>query len=249
MIYFIGAGPGDPELLTIRGKNLLERCEVVIYAGSLVNRAVLQYAQRAIQFHNSAGLHLEAIVAIMEEAHRQGYSVARLHSGDPSIYGAIREQIEELKKRHIPFEVVPGVSSFQAAAARLGRELTVPGVAQTVILTRLGGRTPVPEKEQLRDLARHRATMVIFLSVDRLEQVVQDLSLGYPPDTPAAVVHRVTYQDEEVLWGTLGDIVEKVHGRSLIRQSLILVGEALGEQFLPSCLYNASFTHGFRKKP
>jgi len=249
MIYFIGAGPGDPELLTIRGKKILEQCEVVIYAGSLVNPAILQYAQRAIRFHNSAGLHLEAIVAIMEEAHRQGYSVARLHSGDPSIYGALREQVEELKKRRIPFEVIPGVSSFQAAAARLGQELTVPGVTQTVILTRMGGRTPVPEKEKLGDLARHRATMAIFLSVDRLEQVVQELSSEYPPDTPVAVVHRVTYQDEEIFWGTLEDIVEKVRHRGLSRQSLILVGEALGERFSPSCLYHSSFTHGFRKEP
>ncbi|MEN3186886.1 MAG: precorrin-4 C(11)-methyltransferase [Atribacterota bacterium] len=247
MIYFIGAGPGDPELLTLKGKRILSMCEVVIYAGSLVNREILSHSRPDAMVYDSARLHLGEIVKIMEEAYQQGYSVARLHSGDPSLYGALREQVEELKKRNIPFEIIPGVSSFQAAAARLRRELTVPGVTQTVILCRFGGRTPVPEREKLRMLARHRATMIIFLSIEYLETVVQELSFSYPPETPVAVLHRVSYEDEEVVVGALGDIVEKVKDKSFTRQTLIVVGEVLGERFTASCLYCSSFSHRFRE--
>jgi len=247
MIYFIGAGPGDPELLTLKGKRLLGECAVVIYAGSLVNPEVLRYAQPNAELHDSSRLHLGEIIHIMEEAHRRGHSVARLHSGDPSLYGALREQLEELRKRGIPFEIIPGVSSFQAAAARLKRELTVPGVTQTVILTRLGGKTPVPERESLRVLAQHRATMVIFLSVDRLKEVVEELSFSYPPETPVAILYRLGYPDEVVVQGALATIVERVGERRFHRQALIVVGDALEEGFLPSRLYDASFSHGFRK--
>lgn len=249
MIYFIGAGPGDPELLTLKGKRILSMCEVVIYAGSLVNRAILCYSRPDATVYDSSRLHLQEIVTLMEEAHRKGYSVARLHSGDPSLYGALREQIEELQKRNIPFEIIPGVSSFQAAAARLRRELTVPGVTQTVILCRFGGRTPVPERESLQALARHRATMVIFLSIGHFEKVVEELLSSYSPETPIAVLHQVSCKDEEVVMGTLGTIVEQVRGRNFARQTLIVVGEALGERFTPSYLYSPSFSHRFRKKP
>lgn len=247
MIYFIGAGPGDPELLTLKGKRILEQCEVVIYAGSLVNREILRYAKNGVQLHDSSKLHLGEIITLMEEAHKKGYAVARLHSGDPSLYGALREQIEELRKRNIPFEIVPGVSSFQAAAALLERELTMPGVTQTVILTRLGGKTPVPEREGLRSLASHHATMVIFLSLNRIAQVVEELSWEYPKDTPIAILHRVGWDDEKVIVGTLSDIMQKIGDLHLARQGLIIVGETLGERFSSSFLYHPAFSHGFRK--
>jgi len=247
MIYFIGAGPGDPELLTLKGKRVLSECQVVIYAGSLVNPEILRYVPQDAELHDSSGLHLEEIITLMEKAHLRRYSVARLHSGDPSLYGALREQIEELTKKGIPFTVIPGVSSFLAGAASLKRELTVPGVSQTVILTRIGGRTPVPEKEQLRILGSVQATLVIFLSIDRLGEVVKELLHSYPPQTPAAVLHRVSWKDEQIIWGTLSDIVEKGKNQDFTRQALIIVGEVLGDTFSFSSLYEYAFSHGLRK--
>ncbi len=242
----MGAGPGDPELLTLKAKRLLESADVVVYAGSLVNPEVLKHARRA-ELYDSAGMTLEEILEVLEREAKRGRRVVRLHSGDPSIYGAIAEQIRELKKRGVECEVVPGVSSFLAAAARLGVEYTVPEVSQTVILTRIAGRTPVPEKESLDKLARHRASMAIFLSVSYIEQVAEKLLSAYDASTPAAVVYRVTWDDERIIRCTLGELADRVREAGIKKTALILVGEFLGEQGESSKLYDKSFSHGYRK--
>ena len=242
----MGAGPGDPDLLTLKAKRLLESADVVVYAGSLVNPEVLKHARRA-ELYDSAGMTLEEILEVLEREAKRGRRVVRLHSGDPSIYGAIAEQIRELKKRGVECEVVPGVSSFLAAAARLGVEYTVPEVSQTVILTRIAGRTPVPEKESLDKLARHRASMVIFLSVSHVEQVAEKLLSAYDASTPAAVVYRVTWDDERIIRCTLGELADRVREAGIKKTALILVGEFLGEQGESSKLYDKSFSHGYRK--
>ncbi len=246
-VYFVGAGPGDPELLTLKARRLLEDADVVVYAGSLVNPEVLKFAEHA-ELYNSASMSLEEIVEVMERAARQGKLVVRLHSGDPSIYGAIAEQIRELRKRGVECEVVPGVSSFLAAAASLGVEYTVPEVSQTVILTRISGRTPVPEKEDLAKLAKHRASMAIFLSASRIEDVVEKLLQGYGEDTPAAVVYRASWEDEKVIRGKLGEIAARVREEGIDRTALILVGDFLEEHRQSSKLYDREFAHGYRQK-
>ncbi len=248
-VYFIGAGPGDPELMTLKGKRLLGEAQVVVYAGSLIKKEVLDLARGDARFHDSAGMTLEEIMKVMVEAAREGKKVARLHSGDPSIYGALMEQIEVLEKEGIPYEIIPGVSSVVACAASLKRELTLPGVTQTVIITRLEGNTPVPASERLSDLARHRATMCILLSVARMERVVEELLKGYPEDTPVAVIHKATWEDEKVVEGSLKDIAEKVRREGIDRQAIIVVGEAIGREGDRSRLYHPDFRHGYRKGP
>ncbi len=250
-VYFIGAGPGNPELLTLKGKRLLKEAEVVLYAGSLIGPPLLGWARPGAELHDSASLTLPQIVRIMVDGFRSGKRVVRLHSGDPSLYSAMAEQMARLQEEDVPFEVVPGVSSASAAAARLKRELTLPELSQTVIFTRRGGRTPVPERERLEELARVGATMVIFLSVGMVEEVVKELSAGYPPDTPTAVVYRVGWEDEKIIRCELGSLAKSVKSAGLKRQALILVGRALGE--LPgkgSKLYSPRFRHaGRRLKP
>ncbi len=193
MVHFIGAGPGDPELLTVKGKKLIDEADVIIYAGSLVNPEVLSGAKEGARIYNSAVMNLEEVIEVMKEAEQKGEKVARVHTGDPAVYGAHREQMDELDRLGIEYEVVPGVSSFLAAAASLKKEYTLPGVSQTVILTRMEGRTPMPEKEKLADLARHQATMIIFLSVGRMEELARQLMTAYPPETPAAVVYKASW--------------------------------------------------------
>lgn len=247
-IYFVGAGPGDPELITVKGRRLLEQAEVVVYAGSLVPVALVEGL--AAELHDSAGLTLEEIIAIMSEGVRAGKRVVRLHTGDPSIYGAIREQMEQLARQRIPFEVVPGVSSATAAAAALGAELTLPEVSQTVIITRRAGRTPVPEKEDLVSLAAHRATMLILLSVAMIDQVAADLAAGgYPAETPVAVVEKVSWPEQRIIRATLGDIAGKVREAGIKKTAIIAVGEALREAPAGalSKLYDQSFSHGCRQ--
>ncbi len=246
-VYFIGAGPGDPELITLRGRKLLDRADTVIYAGSLVNPRLLHGLQADI--HDSSGLDLEAIIDLMAHAHSAGKMVVRLHTGDPCLYGAIREQMQRLAALGIPFEVVPGVSSAMAAAATLKAELTVPEVTQTVIFTRQAGRTPVPAAESLRNLAAARASMCIFLSVSAIDRVVSELIAGgYPADTPAAVVEKATWPEERVLRGTLETIAAKVQGAGIRKTAIIIVGRALGqEDDTESMLYHRDFSHGFRK--
>lgn len=249
-VFFIGSGPGDPELITVKGKRLLEEADVVVYAGSLVNERVLQYAKKDAKIYNSAGMTLEEIMDIMVNAVKDGKKVVRLNSGDPTLYSALREQIAILEGKGIPYEIVPGVSSAFASAATLKEELTIPGITQTVIFTRLEGNTPVPERESLSELARHQATMCVFLSVGMMDRVVEGLRQGYPADTPVAVVYRATWEDERVVRGTLKDIVRKVKRARIKRQAMIIVGNTLSSRitYHASLLYDKDFQHGYRKK-
>jgi precorrin-4/cobalt-precorrin-4 C11-methyltransferase len=245
-VIFLGAGPGDPELITLKGRRLLDEADLVVYAGSLVNVALLDGIKAAC--HDSATLDLEAIIQLLAKGHQDGLRVVRLHTGDPAIYGAIREQMQWLDKEAIPYIVVPGVSSAFAAAAALKKELTVPEVTQTVILTRQAGRTPVPERESLRNLAAIQATMCIFLSVSMMARVVDDLLAGgYPPTTPIAVVERASWPDEQIIRGTLTDIAEKIQNSQIKKTAMIVVGPALAEDsFIASKLYDAGFSHEYR---
>lgn len=248
-VWFVGAGPGAPDLITLRGREAIAAADVVIYADSLVHPGVAAYARPDAEVYGSATRTLEEIAELMVGAARAGKAVARVQSGDPSVYGALHEQITLLEREGIPYEIVPGVSSAFAAAARLGVELTVPEVTQTVIFTRLSGRTAVPERERLRDLAAHGASLVLFLSIAYIERVVAELLAGgYGPETPVAVAYRVTWEDERILHGTLADIAGKVRAARLQRQALILVGPALGMgEAHRSRLYHPAYAHRFRR--
>lgn len=246
MIHFIGAGPGDPELLTVKGRRLIGEADVIVYAGSLVNPQVLSNAKPGAEIHNSASMTLPEVIAVMAEGERSGKQVARVHTGDPSIYGAHREQMVELEKLGISYDVVPGVSSFLAAAASLKREYTLPEMSQTVILTRMEGRTPVPEPEQIEKLVAHQATMVIFLSVGQIEELCRRLRSGYPEDTPAAVVYKASWEDEVIVQGTLLTIPQKVRAAGIKKTALVTVGRFLGEPEALSKLYDESFSHEYR---
>lgn len=240
-VYFIGAGPGDPELITVKGQRLIRTCPVILYAGSLVPEAVLS-GHRAQSVVNTADLHLDEIVALLEAAHAKGQDVARVHSGDPSLYGAIGEQIRRLKMLGIPYEIVPGVTAAAASAASLGCEFTLPGISQTVILTRFATKTSMPEGEQLADLARHRATMAIHLGVRHIERIVADLVPHYGAQCPVAVIFRASWPDEEKVRGTLADIAGKVLEKGIERTALIVVGYVLSaEGFTDSSLYRKPF--------
>lgn len=245
-VYFIGAGPGDPELITVKGQRLVRSCAVIIYAGSLVPAAVLE-GHCAEQVINSAELHLEQIIALMVTAHRHGQDVARVHSGDPSLYGAIGEQIRCLRELGIPFEIVPGVTATSACAALLGAELTLPDVSQSVILTRYADKTAMPAGEELASLAQHTATMAIHLGVNHLERIVEELLPHYGADCPIAVIHRATWPDQDWVVGTITDIAAKVEAKGFRRTALILVGRVLGsEVFSESSLYRAGHAHLYR---
>ena len=246
-VYFVGAGPGDPELITLKGKAVIERCLVIIYAGSLVNPAILSWARPGAAMHDSAAMTLDEVIAVVSKAHGEGHDVARVHSGDPAIYGAIAEQMERLDQLGIEYEVIPGVSSFLASAAALRRELTAPGVTQTIILTRMSGRTPAPAREDLDHLAKIGATLVIFLSVDKLRDAIVKLSPAYGYDTPVRVVYRASWPDQKIVEGTLGDIADKVEASGITKTALILVGRALAGGAETSKLYDRTFSHGFRK--
>jgi len=236
-VYFIGAGPGDPELITVKGQRLIRTCPVILYAGSLVPEAVLS-GHRAQSVVNTADLHLDEIIALLESAHANGQSVARVHSGDPSLYGAIGEQIRRLNTLAIPYEIVPGVTAAAACAASLGCEFTLPGISQTVILTRFATKTSMPEGEQLADLARHRATMAIHLGVRHIERIVADLIPHYGAQCPVAVIFRASWPDEEKVLGTLADIAGKVLEKGIERTALIVVGYVLNaDGFMDSSLY------------
>lgn len=246
MVFFIGAGPGDPELITVKGKRILEEAEIVIYAGSLVNKELLGYLKKDCAVYNSAGMTLEDVIAVMKDGAASGKSIVRLHTGDPSVYGAIREQMDELDRLGISYEIVPGVSSFFAAAAALKKEYTLPGVTQTVILTRMGGRTDVPARESIEALASHNATMVIFLSVHLIDELVERLKTGYPESTPVAVVYKASWPDQKIVKGTLGDISGIVRDNGIKKMALAVVGEFLGDQYELSKLYDKGFSHEFR---
>ena len=245
-VYFIGAGPGDPKLLTLKGKEIIEKAEVIIYAGSLVNEEILKYAVHAKETHNSAVLNLEELGDIFRRAKERNHDVARIHSGDPSIYGAIHEQMILLDNLSIPYEVIPGISSFQAAAAALCQELTLPNVCQTITLTRMEGKTPVPDKENLMEIIKTRPTLVLFLSISRLNEIVEILKTGYPPLTPVAIVYRVSWPDEKIILGTLENILERWDGRVITKTALIMVGEVMAKKAGASMLYDKKFSHSYR---
>ena len=250
-IAFVGAGPGDAELITIKGARLLAEADVVVFAGSLVDRELVRIHAPNAVVYDSAGMTLAETTQVLAESAVAGQRAVRLHTGDPSIYGAIQEQMLELDRLGIDYSVVPGVTSAFAAAATLRQELTLPEVSQTVIITRLAGRTPVPERERLAEIARIGATMVIYLSVAMIEQVVAELLKGaYNPETPAAVVARASWPDEQVVEGTLADIAAKVTAAGIGKQALILVGDVLRARreglAAVSRLYDREFSHEFR---
>lgn len=247
MIYFVGAGSGDKELITVKGAKLLEKADCVIYAGSLVNPELLTYCKKDCEIHNSAKMTLEEVIIVMSNKEEEGKLTVRLHTGDPSIYGAIREQIDILKEKNYLFEVVPGVSSFLGAAASLGVEYTLPSVSQTVILTRMEGRTPVPTKESIENLAKIQASMAIFLSSSMLGKLKEKLILGgYNNNTPVAICYKVTWEDEKIIKTTLENLEEKGKEEGINKTALILVGDFLGDKYERSLLYDPNFTHEFR---
>jgi precorrin-4/cobalt-precorrin-4 C11-methyltransferase len=254
-VHFVGAGPGAPDLITLRGKELIQQADVIIYAGSLVNPALLDYAKADAEIHNSAVMTLDEVIAVMREANLRGLEIVRLHTGDPSLYGAIREQIDRLNTLGIPWDICPGVSSFCAAAAALGAEYTLPGVSQTVIITRAEGRTPVPGRESLAQLAvqvaAHGSTLILFLSAGMLDKVSRELiSGGLPSETPAALVYKASWPDERVLRGTVGSLarIEKAkENEGMDKTALIVVGRVLGDDYELSRLYAADFSTAFRE--
>ena len=249
MIYFVGAGPGAPDLITVRGKKLLEEADQIIYAGSLVNTALLDWAKPGCVFYDSASMTLEEVMERFTAGERKQWITARLHTGDPSIYGAIREQMDRLEVLGFGYEVIPGVSSFSAAAAALKAEYTLPGVSQTLIITRTAGRTPVPEEEDISSLAAHRAGMAVFLSAGLLETLRRKLLAGgYPPETPAAIVYKASWPDEKIIRGVLGDIAVMGEEAGITRTALVLVGGFLGRNYERSKLYDPQFTHGYRQR-
>lgn len=246
-VYFVGAGPGDPELLTLKAERLIRGAQVCIYAGSLVSPAVLALLPEDAERRDSAGMTLEEIVSVCCDAHASGRDIVRLHSGEPSLYGAIGEQMTALKNCGIDYEVVPGVSAFQAAAAALRVELTMPEVAQTVILTRAGGRTPVPPRQDLAALAASRATLCLYLSTDRIAEVCDTLTPYYGADCPAALVYHASWPDQRLIRGPLSQLAGCVQQAGVRKTAVILVGAALGPSAERSRLYDAAFSHGFRK--
>ena len=248
MVHFVGAGSGAADLITVRGARLLGEADVVIYAGSLVNPALLDYTKPGCEIHNSAEMTLEQVLEVVKAAEAAGKTTVRLHTGDSSIYGAVREQFDQLERLGVAYDVCPGVSSFCGAAASLKAEYTLPDVSQTVIITRAAGRTPVPERESIRSLAAHGATMVLFLSTSLAEKLQDELLAGgYAGDTPAAVVYKATWPDEKVFRCTVGTLAKTVADNGLTKTALLIVGGCLGAEYQRSRLYDPTFTTGFRE--
>lgn len=247
MIKIVGSGPGDPELITVKGKKALEEADIVIYAGSLVNPEILKYCRKNCNKLNSASMHLEEIIKVMADWETKGKNVVRLHTGDPSIYGAVREQMDRLDELGIKYEIVPGVSSFCAAAAALKKELTLPGVSQSVIITRMEGRTTVPKGQEIESYAKHRATLIIFLSVHMIDKIVEKLTPYYGENTPVAVVYKASWPEQEIIRGTLLDISQSVKKMEIKKTALIAVGDFLGNDYELSKLYDKKFSHEYRE--
>jgi precorrin-4/cobalt-precorrin-4 C11-methyltransferase len=250
-VMFVGAGPGDPELITVKGRNALEQADLVVYAGSLVPDALLIWTRPDCRKISSAAMHLDEIITAIDAAYRDGLRVVRLHTGDPSLYGAICEQMAALQERGIPYRIIPGVTAAFAAAAALGIEFTLPQVSQTLILTRMAGRTPVPERENLEALAFHKSSMAIYLSVHLVDQMADILAQAYGQTAACAVVYRVSHPDERIVWTTIDRLAETVKKENITRQAVVVVGEALSAgrtgPTQPSKLYDKHFSHGFRK--
>lgn len=248
MVHFVGAGSGAVDLITLRGKTLLEQADVVIYAGSLVNPEILDYTGNGCRIYNSAKMTLEEVLEVIREAEERGWQTVRLHTGDPCLYGAIREQMDQLTELGIQWQVCPGVSSFCGAAAALGMEYTLPEVSQSVVITRMAGRTPVPERESIASFAAHGATMVIFLSTGMLTELTQQLVAGgYQPETPAAIVYKATWPDEKRVVCTVETLAERAKEEQIEKTALIIVGKAVSQSgYARSKLYDPSFTTEFR---
>ena len=248
MVHFVGAGSGAVDLITIRGAKLLGEADVVIYAGSLVNPELLNYCKEGCEIHNSATMTLEEVIAVIKKAENAQKTTVRLHTGDSSIYGAVREQFDELIELGIEYDVCPGVSSFCGAAASLKTEYTLPDVSQTVIITRTAGRTPVPERQSIASLAAHQATMVLFLSTKLTEKLQSELlEGGYPGNTPVAVVYKATWPEEKIFRCTVDTLHKTVSENGLTKTSLIIVGNCMGDQYLRSMLYHPTFTTEYRE--
>lgn len=248
-VYIIGAGPGDPELITVKGARLIAQCPVVLYTGSLVPRDVLQSARDDAQILDSSGMTLDEIMQVLLTAHASNQDVARVHTGDPSLFGSTAEQIRRMEQAGISYEIVPGVSSFVAAAAALGKELTLPELSQTVIISRVEGRTPMPHGERLADLARHGATLVLFLSITLVKKIEDELIPLLGADYPVAVIHKATLPDQKIVTTRLADLRNRVREQAIRSQSIIIIGEVLtSTDFAESRLYAADFSHRFRKK-
>ncbi|MBR0518123.1 MAG: precorrin-4 C(11)-methyltransferase [Firmicutes bacterium] len=248
MIHFVGAGCGAPDLITVRGARLLSEADVVIYAGSLVNPRLLEYCKEGCEIHDSAYMTLEQVIDVMKKAESEGKTTVRLHTGDPSIYGAIREQFDALDPLGISYDVCPGVSAFSGAAASLKAEYTLPNVSQTVMITRMEGRTPVPDKEKIRSLAQHQTTMCLFLSTGLLEGLQTELIAGwFSPDTPAAIVYKASWPEEKIVRCRLSEIAQKATENNITKTALIVVGYFLGDTYDRSKLYDPGFTTEFRE--
>ena len=247
MIHFVGAGPGASDLITVRGAELLKQADVIVYAGSLVNPALLDYAKEGCVIYDSASMTLEDVLAVMEQAETDGHDLVRLHTGDPALYGAIREQMDALDEMGIAYDDTPGVSSLFGAAAALNAEFTLPGVSQSLIVTRMEGRTPVPEGEKLRSMASHGCSMVLFLSTGLLADAQEELMAGgYDADTPAALVYKATWPDERVFPCTVSTLAETARENGITKTALVCVGGFLGSSYERSKLYDPTFSHGFR---
>ena len=248
MVHFVGAGSGAVDLITVRGARLLKEADVIIYAGSLVNPALLDYAREGCEIHDSAKMTLEQVIDVIKAAEAAGKTTVRLHTGDSSIYGAVREQFDELEMLNIEYDVCPGVSAFCGAAAALKAEYTLPGVSQTVIISRMEGRTPVPDREKIRLLAAHGSTMVLFLSTSLATSAQQELiDGGYPPETPAAIVYKATWPDQRICRCTVGTRCDTVRENGLSKTSLLVIGDFLGRDYERSKLYDPGFTTEFRQ--
>ncbi|MGQ0794763.1 MAG: precorrin-4 C(11)-methyltransferase [Nitrosopumilaceae archaeon] len=247
-VYFVGCGPGDPDLITLKAKKLIQDADVVVYSGSLIPQEIIKLCNKA-KLHDASKLVREEIFDILKTGAKKGKLVIRLHDGDPSIYGAIREQTDNLKKEGIEFEIIPGITSFLASAAALGSELTLPGVTQTIIITRAESRTRVPKQERITDLARHKATMIFYLSIHLLSDIVkQVLEGGYSKYTPIAVVYRASWKDQKIIIGTLNDITKKIRDQKITRTAIIIIGDVINpKSYEYSRLYDKTFSHGFRK--
>ena len=249
MVHFVGAGPGAPDLITLRGKNYLEQADVIIYAGSLVNPQLLDYAKEGCEIYNSAKMTLEEVLEVMKQAEAEGKTTVRLHTGDPCVYGAVRAQMDELDKLGIGYDSCPGVSSFCGAAAALDLEYTLPNISQSVIITRMAGRTPVPEKESIESFAAHQATMVIFLSTGMLEELSRRLiEGGYSADTPAAIVYKASWEDEKKFICTVGTLAQTAKENHITKTALMIIGDVVQtSEYDRSLLYHPEFTTEFRE--
>lgn len=248
VIYFVGAGCGAPDLITVRGARLLRDADLIVYTGSLVDHAILSETKATCEIHNSAKMTLDEVIIVMKDAYQAGKNVVRLHTGDPSLYGAIREQMDALIELDIPFEICPGVSSFSGAAAALKAEYTLPEISQSVIITRMEGRTPVPERESIRSLAAHQTTMVIFLSAGLTQKLQEELLAGgYLEDTPAAIVYRASWPQEKVVRCSVGTLHKAATEHAINRHAIITVGDFLGEHYALSKLYDPAFSTGYRE--